>query len=136
MVAVEQVRAREVGDTIFADLTVSVSRTLPLDRVNQMKQQIVDAIRAEIPGRRSHVATHAIALSNETVMDRVMVIARNKALAVHHVTVQDIGGRLSVSLDLELDGKLSLAQAHEVADGLEDSIAAELGPGGRSRNPY
>ena len=57
-----------------------------------------------------------------------MVIARNRALAVHHVTVQDIGGRLSVSLDLELDGKLSLAQAHEVADGLEDSIAAELGP--------
>ena len=58
----------------------------------------------------------------------IKTIARNKALAVHHVTVQDIGGRLSVSLDLELDGKLSLAQAHEVADGLEESIAAELGP--------
>ncbi len=127
VVAVDQVRAREVGDKIFADLTVSVSRTLPLDRVNEMKQQVVDAIRAEIPGAEVTVATHAIALSNETVLDRVMVIARNKALAVHHVTVQDIRGRLSVSLDLELDGKLSLAQAHEVADGLEDSIAAELG---------
>jgi cation diffusion facilitator family transporter len=128
VVAVDQIRAREVGDTIFADLTVSVSRTLPLDRVNEMKQQIVDAIRTEIPGAEVTVSTHAIALSNETVLDQVMVIARNKALAVHHVTVQDIGGRLSVSLDLELDGKLSLAQAHEVADGLEESIAAELGP--------
>ena len=97
VVAVEQVRAREVGDTIFADLTVRVSRTLPLDRVNEMKQQVVDAIRAEIPGAEVTVATHAIALSNETVLDQVMVIARNKALAVHHVTVQDIGGRLSVS---------------------------------------
>ncbi len=128
VVAVDQVRAREVGDTIFADLVVSISRTLPLDRVNQMKQQVVDAIRTEIPGAEVTVATHAIALSNETVLERVMVIARNKALAVHHVTVQDIGRRLSVSLDLELDGKLSLAQAHEVADDLEDSIAAELGP--------
>jgi cation diffusion facilitator family transporter len=128
VVAVDQVRAREVGDTIFADLTVSVSRTLPLDRVNEVKQQIVDAIRTEIRGAEVTVSTHAIALSNETVLDQVMVIARNKALAVHHVTVQEIGGRLSVSLDLELDGKLSLAQAHEVADGLEESITAELGP--------
>jgi divalent metal cation (Fe/Co/Zn/Cd) transporter len=68
-----------------------------------------------------------VALDNESVLERVMVIARNRALAVHHVTVQEIHGRLSVSLDLEVDGKLSLAAAHEIADGLEDAISAELG---------
>ncbi|HEX5508123.1 MAG TPA: cation transporter dimerization domain-containing protein, partial [Pseudolabrys sp.] len=57
----------------------------------------------------------------------VMVIARNQALAVHHVTVHDIRDKLSVSLDLEVDGKLSLAAAHELADQLENAIAAELG---------
>jgi divalent metal cation (Fe/Co/Zn/Cd) transporter len=56
-----------------------------------------------------------------------MVIARNRALAVHHVTVQEIEDRLSVSLDLEVDGKLTLAAAHEIADRLEDDITAELG---------
>ena len=56
-----------------------------------------------------------------------MVIARNRALAVHHVTVHDIGDRLAVSLDLEVDGKLSLRAAHDQADGLESAIAAELG---------
>jgi divalent metal cation (Fe/Co/Zn/Cd) transporter len=56
-----------------------------------------------------------------------MVIARNRALAVHHVTVQEIQDRLSVSLDLEVDGKLTLEAAHEIADRLEDDIAAELG---------
>jgi divalent metal cation (Fe/Co/Zn/Cd) transporter len=61
------------------------------------------------------------------VLDRVMVIARNRALAVHHVTVQEIHGRLSVSLDLEVDGKLSLGEAHDIADGLEQAIGAELG---------
>ena len=37
-----------------------------------------------------------------------MVIARNRALAVHHVTVHRLRDKLAVSLDLEVDGKLSL----------------------------
>ena len=82
-----------------------------------------------IPGAEPIVTTDPIALDNETVLDRVMVIARNRALAVHHVTVHNIQDRLAVALDLEVDGKLSLAAAHELADGLEDAIAAELGPG-------
>jgi divalent metal cation (Fe/Co/Zn/Cd) transporter len=57
-----------------------------------------------------------------------MVIARNRALAVHHVTVHDLQDRLSVSLDLEVDGRLSLRAAHDMADALESAIEAELGP--------
>jgi divalent metal cation (Fe/Co/Zn/Cd) transporter len=56
-----------------------------------------------------------------------MVIARNRALAVHHVTVHGLQDKLAVSLDLEVDGKLSLQAAHEMADGLESAITAELG---------
>jgi len=57
-----------------------------------------------------------------------MVIARNMALAVHHVTVHDIGGQLSVSLDLEVDRKLALGAAHDIADQLEAALREELGP--------
>jgi divalent metal cation (Fe/Co/Zn/Cd) transporter len=56
-----------------------------------------------------------------------MVIARNQALAVHHVTMQAVGGRLSVSLDLEVDGSLPLAKAHAIADALEAAVREELG---------
>jgi cation diffusion facilitator family transporter len=129
VVAVERVRARAVGDTTFIDLTVAVNRTLPLDRVTAIKLAVADALRDNIPGAEPIVTTDPIALDNETVLDRVMVIARNRALAVHHVTVHNIQDRLAVALDLEVDGKLSLESAHELADGLEDAIAAELGPG-------
>jgi cation diffusion facilitator family transporter len=127
VVAVNQVRAREVGEKIFIDLTVDISRTLPLDRVDALKQAVIADIGKAIPGAEVQVGTQAVALDNETVLDRVMVIARNRALAVHHVTVQEIQDRLSVSLDLEVDGKLTLEAAHEIADRLEDDIAAELG---------
>jgi len=108
---------------------VAVSRTLPLDRVTAIKAAVTQAICAQMPGAEPIVTVDPVALSNESVLDRVMVIARNRALAVHHVTVHDLNGRLAISLDLEVDGKLSLRDAHALADGLESAIAAELGGG-------
>jgi cation diffusion facilitator family transporter len=127
VVAIEQVRARAVGEKTFIDLTVAVSRTLPLDRVSAIKDAVDAAIRQRMPGAEPTVITDPVALNNETVLDRVMVIARNRALAVHHVTVHDLKDRLAISLDLEVDGKLSLRDAHALADGLESAIAGELG---------
>ncbi len=127
VVKVEQVRARAVGGTTFIDLGLAVSRTLPIDRVNAIKDQVAGAIRREIPGAEPTVTTNPVKLDNETVLDRVMVIARNRALAVHHVTVHELRDQLAVSLDLEVDGKLSLGAAHELADSLERGIADELG---------
>ena len=129
VVRIDRVRARAVGETTFIDLAVAVSRTLPLDRVNAIKDAIAAALRRKMPGAEPIVTTHPVALDNETVLDRVMVIARNRALAVHHVTVHDIQDRRSVSLDLEVDGRLSLRAAHDMADALESAIAAELGTG-------
>ena len=44
-----------------------------------------------------------------------MVIAHNSGLAVHHVTVHDLGGKLIVSIDLEVDGGMQLDAAHDIA---------------------
>jgi len=128
VVAVERVRVRSVGPGLFADLVVSVSRTLPLDNVVAIKAQISEAINKELPEAEVNVVAEPRALSDETVLQRVMVIARNRALAIHHVTVHAIGDHLSISLDLEVDDSLSLGQAHEIADGLEAAVRAELGP--------
>ena len=127
VVAVEQVRARAVGETTFVDLVVAVSRTLPLDRVSAIKDAVTAAIRKQMPGAEATVTTDPVALNNETVLDRVMVIARSRALAVHHVTVHDLKDRLAISLDLEVDGKMSLQEAHAAASVLEEAIGGELG---------
>jgi len=127
VVKVEHVRARAVGETTFVELAVAVSRTLPLERVNAIKDGVAAAIRRELQGAEPIIVIHPVALDNETVLDRVMVIARNRALAVHHVTVHDIRDRLAISLDLEVNGRLSLREAHAMADALESEIAAELG---------
>jgi len=128
VVAVERVRARKVGPTTFVDLEVATSRTLPLDRVAAIKDEIVQRLRAELGESEAAVTVVPRALDNETVLERVMVIARNLALPVHHVTVHAIGDKLSVSLDLEVDGSMPLGVAHEIASRLEGAINDELGP--------
>jgi len=128
VVDVERVRARQVGPKLFVDLEVDASRTLPLDRVVALKSDIAREIAAAMPEVELNAVVSPRALDDETVLERVMVIARNRGLAVHHVTVQAIGGKLAVSLDLEVDGALTLAAAHEIASGLEAAVRDELGP--------
>ena len=55
------------------------------------------------------------------------MIARNSGLAVHHVTVHDLGGKLTVSIDLEVDGNMTLTAAHDIAYDLEHSIREDFG---------
>lgn len=128
VVEVERVRVRMVGPRYFIDAAVSLPRTFPADRIAATKATVQQAVTGLFDDADVTVVTTPIALDNETVLDRVMVIARNRALAVHHVTVHTIQDRLAVALDLEVDGKLALSAAHELADGLENAIAAELGP--------
>lgn len=128
VVAIERTRVRRAGSTLFIELSVDVSRTLPLDRVAEIKETVGRAVRSELPQAEVAVVTTPRALDDESVAERVLVIARNRGLAVHHVTVHAVSDTLAVSLDLEVDGALTLATAHEIASGLEDAIADELGP--------
>ena len=128
VVTVERVRARPAGAVLFVELSVGLSRTLPLDRVAAIKERLVREVRAELAEAEVTIITEPRALDDETVRERVMLIARNGGLAVHHVAVQVLADRLSVSADLEVDGTLPLAAAHETATRLEEAIREELGP--------
>ncbi len=128
VVGVERVRARPAGAALFVDLAVGVSRTLPLDRVASIKERLARAIHTEIPQAEVTITTDPRALDNETMRERVMIIAYNRGVAVHHIAVQAISGRLSVSVDVEVDGTMTLSAAHDVASGLEEAVREELGP--------
>ncbi len=127
VVGVERVRARPAGAVLFVDLGVGVSRTLPLDRVSAIKERLTRDVRAELPNAEVTITTEPRALDDETVRERVMMIARNRGLAIHHVAVQTVAGRLSVSADLEVEGTLPLAAAHDIASRLEEAVRDELG---------
>ena len=127
IVAVERVRVRTVGPRSFVDVAVSVPRTFPLDRLAEVKRSIQVAVEAILANADVTVTTTPVALDDETVQDRILLIARNRGLSVHHLTVHAIDDRLAVAIDLEVDGKLALGAAHDIASGLERAVMQELG---------
>lgn len=124
---VDSVRVRPSGAHIFAELEISVARTMPLNRLAVIKDTIVDAIRNKFDDATVTVTATPRALDEETVLEKVLLAAAHRRVPVHHVTVQDLAGRLSVSLDLEVDGNASLGEAHNIASQLEEAIREELG---------
>jgi divalent metal cation (Fe/Co/Zn/Cd) transporter len=128
VVSVARVRVRPAGGRVFGELLVRVPRALPLENVAAIKRKVAQAIEDELPGSEITVTADPAALDDETILERIMLIAAKRRVFVHHVMVQDIDGRLGISLDLEVDGRMSLGAAHQTADRLEAAIRDELGP--------
>jgi cation diffusion facilitator family transporter len=125
--SVDFLRLRRSGARIVGDLGVFVSRRLPLERVAAIKADLSAALEKRWPAMRLTVTANPLALDDESVLERVQLIASRRRLFVHHVAIQHVGGRACVSFDLEVDGRMGLADAHEFASQLEDAIKNELG---------
>jgi cation diffusion facilitator family transporter len=124
---VERLRVRMVGPTHFIDAIAKVPRTTPIDRVEAIKRQAQAAVSAALGDADLTFTAVPVARDNESVRERIMVIARNSGLAIHHVTVHDLGERLTVALDLEVDGDMELTAAHDIAHDLERGIREDFG---------
>lgn len=127
VVGVDRLRVRVVGPTHFIEAAVKVPRTLPIDRIEDIKRDAERAVTAALKDADLTFTAIPVALDNEGIRERIMVIARNGGLAVHHITVHDLGGRLTVSIDLEVDGEMALHAAHDIAHDLERAIRNDFG---------
>jgi cation diffusion facilitator family transporter len=125
---VERLRARMVGPTYFIDAIVKVPRTYPIDRIEIIKQNAHDAVTKALGTADLIFTAVPVARDNESVRERIMVIARNRGLAIHHVTVHDLGEKLTVSIDLEVDGAMALFDAHAITQHFEQAIRDDFGP--------
>lgn len=139
VIGVERLRVRMVGATTFIDTIAKVPRTSPIDRIEEIKREAQAAVDKAFGDADLTFTPVPVARDNETVRDRIMVIAHNSGLAIHHVTVhdlgriqdlgqiQDLGAKLIVGIDLEVDAEMQLEAAHDIANTLERSIQEEFG---------
>jgi divalent metal cation (Fe/Co/Zn/Cd) transporter len=127
VLGVENVRLRSVGARHFVEATIDVPRSLGLEQVDAVKEQAAIAARTVLKGADVTIETRPVSPTDETVRDRVLLVAQRERVAVHHITVQHLNERLALALDLEVEGSLPLAAAHAVADRLEAAIRREFG---------
>jgi cation diffusion facilitator family transporter len=125
--SVEHIKLRPAGAEILGEVDIGVARTLSIERVSAIRDAVHEATGRAFPDSNLTVTATPVALDDETVLQRVLLVSARRRLPVHHVTVQEIGGRRSVSFDLELDGRMPHGKAHEIATDLENALEKELG---------
>src|SRR5947199_4801956 len=77
VIGVERVRVRMVGATHFIDAIVQVPRSWPIDRIEAIKRRAQDAVATELGDADLTFTAVPVARDNESVRERIMVIARN-----------------------------------------------------------
>ena len=127
VVAVEDLKLRANGPHVLGEITIGVPRTLAVERLIEIERAVQAKIAEISPQTQASIITAPRALNEETVTERIEMIAARRALSVHHVIVQHLGGRDSIAFDLEIDGAMTQGAAHEVATALEDEIRDEFG---------
>ncbi|HTV34640.1 MAG TPA: cation diffusion facilitator family transporter [Methylocella sp.] len=127
VIAINSMRLRPAGAQVFGDLAITVSRTLPLEEAAAIEAKVASAILARFPDVNITITTHPVPLNDETILERLLLIAAKRHVLVHHVTLQEIDGRTSIGFDIEVDGHMTQGSAHEIASGLEQAVREELG---------
>lgn len=131
VLSVDRVRTRRAGNRTFADVTIAVPRTIPFERVHQISEQVEEAVREVLGHADVMVHMEPRPPAGETLFDQVRAVAQRHDLLVHELsahTVRDRTGeeRLILDMDAEVDERLSLREAHALADRVEREIYHEL----------
>ena len=127
-----RVRVRGAGNRLFADVTVATGRTVSLERAHDIAEGVEREIALVAPG--TDVVVHVEPTAETTGFVERVQAAASRAEGVHEVhnvlvhAFEDADRqKLHVTLHAKVRPGLSLAEAHEIADRVEDQVIAELG---------
>ena len=127
VLSVEQLRVRQVGRVAYVSFVALVPRSLATAEIAALGHRLKALVQIVLPGADVNVALEPVALDNETAQQKVLAIAAQQGLSIHHLVVQDVGGKRAISFDVELPERLSLGVAHQRATVLESAIRNGLG---------
>lgn len=127
VIDVVQVRVRLVGNTIFTDMTIHISRKHPLSKVKEVKENILEKIEKSIPGIDLSLNVVPLNMDDETIVDQIRITGNNLSLAVHDISIHNHNQKRYISFDVEVDSKTPLGKAHKEVHRLEEILKKEIG---------
>jgi cation diffusion facilitator family transporter len=129
VVGVERVRVRSLGQNVFIEMIVQVSRKFSVAKAQEIVKNIEEEIKNKIPGADTLIRANSVHLGSETIIEAIQALAAKNNVSVHEVVVDILDNKQYISYDLELPDTLTVSKAHEIATVLEKDIKEELGSG-------
>ena len=124
---VGQVLMRRSGDTIFADVTVSVRADVSFDKAHEISSNVEDNIKKSVPN--SEITVHFEPSWKGVPIDsRIFDIASSVSgvKGIHNVSHHVTKGAKFVSFHVMVDRNMSLEKAHELSDKIEEKIRSQV----------
>jgi cation diffusion facilitator family transporter len=122
----DRVRLRRSGARIFVDMSVEVDRNLSFERTHAIAEAVEAHVQALAPGADVVVHTDPRETEHEDLSRRIRAIAGRSQVPAHNISIHEDRGEIHVDLHLEVDERLLLRQAHDLASRIERDIRAEL----------
>ncbi len=120
------VRIRRAGPKFFVDAHIRLAGGMTLYQAHSVASSIEDRIKEILPRSDILIHTEPYVGGEPITTIRNIVSEMPEIKDIHGIAVKTIGGRLSVSYHIELEPKLSVADAHECASLLERRIKEEV----------
>jgi cation diffusion facilitator family transporter len=120
------VRVRKSGASTFVDLSVTVDRSVPLQKAHEIATAVENKVSSFVD--RGDVLVHVDPTRSlgESLPQIVGTIASGMGLRTHHVHAHEVRGHYFVDLHVEVPVELTLVEAHEQVNHLEAAIRTEL----------
>ena len=122
VVEARRVRLRESGNRRFADIVVSVPRTMSAAEAHGVADKVEEAIKELDPRTESVVHAEPVGTEAESTADAVRATALRMGVRTHHERVQRSGDGLEASLHVEVNPGLTLVEAHDLVRRLGEEI--------------
>jgi cation diffusion facilitator family transporter len=126
-VGLQRLRMRQAGGRQFADVVITMPPGAAVGQGHAAADLVEEALNDVLP--EIDVVVHVEPQEDEAeIRERAHAAALGvpQVREVHNVSVLDVGGRTEVSLHLKLPGKLTLEEAHDVANQVESAIVAAV----------
>jgi cation diffusion facilitator family transporter len=124
--SVERIRVRNSGPALFADVTITLPRSISFEEAHQIASQAEESIQSLYPRTDVMVHVDPTSSNSETLVEQLWVAASKHGLGVHSIRAYDLRGHVSLELHAEVPDSLTLSEAHERVTQFETRLREEV----------
>ncbi len=126
ILACKTLKLRKVGSKIFADCTVQVSSLMSLEEAHALASDIEENLTKTFGNVEATI--HIEPAEEETKVEQLVEkLATVKGVKeVHDIVTVYASGKLYITLHAYVDSKLSVEEAHEIAEKIENRMHSEI----------
>jgi cation diffusion facilitator family transporter len=129
---VTRMRMRTAGPTLFVEVSILLSRVLPLSAIERIVADVEHAIVSEFPNAEATVHWRPVRTASETPFETIKMVIAEHGLLPHNTELSRMAdGRIALDYHLEFQPGATLLYAEETSRDIEKRIQEELPQVGR-----